>query len=156
MHQDIFLWLSSKTRSTYKFTCLRHITIHVTVSLDGLTTEHDHCASKYHAQLTHFNTLQVIILHTSHVGAHFLNVPCPFRAKIYLQCTLWFLSISCVLVHNWTPVWRNWPTDVNIGSGNGLVPSGSKPLPEPMLTCIFKHQVRLLFHPSTSEETHNT
>ena len=23
--------------------------------------------------------------------------------------------------------------DVNIGSGNGLVPSGSKPLPEPML-----------------------
>ena len=23
---------------------------------------------------------------------------------------------------------------VNIGSGNGLVPSGSKPLPEPMLT----------------------
>ena len=24
--------------------------------------------------------------------------------------------------------------DVNIGSGNGLVPSGNKPLPEPMLT----------------------
>ena len=25
---------------------------------------------------------------------------------------------------------------VNIGSGNGLVPSGNKPLPEPMLTQI--------------------
>ena len=25
-------------------------------------------------------------------------------------------------------------TDPNIGSGNGLVPSGNKPLPEPMLT----------------------
>ena len=26
--------------------------------------------------------------------------------------------------------------DVNIGSGNGLVPSGNEPLPEPMLTQI--------------------
>ena len=26
--------------------------------------------------------------------------------------------------------------DVNIGSGNGLVPSGNKPLPEPVLTKI--------------------
>ena len=25
---------------------------------------------------------------------------------------------------------------VNVGSGNGLVPSGNKPLPEPMLTKI--------------------
>ena len=27
--------------------------------------------------------------------------------------------------------------EVNIGSGNGLVPSGNKPLPEPMLTQIY-------------------
>ena len=27
-------------------------------------------------------------------------------------------------------------TDDNIGSGNGLVPSGNKPLPEPVLTKI--------------------
>ena len=27
---------------------------------------------------------------------------------------------------------------VNIGSGNGLVPSGNKPLPEPVLTKISK------------------
>ena len=30
------------------------------------------------------------------------------------------------------PYWRQ----VNIGSGNGLVPPGTKPLPEPMLTRI--------------------
>ena len=30
---------------------------------------------------------------------------------------------------------RRWK--VNIGSGNGLVPSGNKPLPEPILTQIF-------------------
>ena len=32
---------------------------------------------------------------------------------------------------------------VNIGSGNGLVPSGNKPLPEPMLTQICRHMVSL-------------
>ena len=38
------------------------------------------------------------------------------------------------------PYW--W--SVNIGSGNGLVPSGNKPLPEPMLTKIFvDHMVSL-------------
>ena len=30
----------------------------------------------------------------------------------------------------------NW-WDVNIGSGNGVVPSVDKPLPEPMLTQIY-------------------
>ena len=30
---------------------------------------------------------------------------------------------------------------VNIGSGNGLVPSGTKPLPEPMLTQISRYGV---------------
>ena len=29
---------------------------------------------------------------------------------------------------------QNLTDDVNIGSGNGLVPSGNKPLPEPVLT----------------------
>ena len=31
---------------------------------------------------------------------------------------------------------RELTDDVNIGSGNGLVPSGNKPLPESMLTQI--------------------
>ena len=30
----------------------------------------------------------------------------------------------------------SWKWSVNLGSGNGLVPSGNKPLPEPMLTQI--------------------
>ena len=35
----------------------------------------------------------------------------------------------------WTSLDLDLPDDeVNIGSGNGLVPSGSKPLPEPVLT----------------------
>ena len=42
---------------------------------------------------------------------------------------------------------------VNIGSGNGLVPSGTKPLPEPMLTQIYvamrRHQA-MLNHRSNS------
>ena len=34
------------------------------------------------------------------------------------------------------PLWRHMATDiwVNIGSGNGLVPNDTKPLPEAMLT----------------------
>ena len=39
---------------------------------------------------------------------------------------------------------------VNIGSGNGLVPSGSKPLPEPMLTQICRHMVSLGHNELTS------
>ena len=35
---------------------------------------------------------------------------------------------------------------VNIGSGNGLVPSGNKPLPEPALTKIF---VAIWLHKAT-------
>ena len=38
----------------------------------------------------------------------------------------------------------------NIGSGNGLVPSGNKPLPEPMLTniivCFFNFQICSLWY----------
>ena len=34
----------------------------------------------------------------------------------------------------------------NIGSGNGLVPSGNKPLPEPMLTQISRRHIASLGH----------
>ena len=44
----------------------------------------------------------------------------------YHKCFLW----NCFQVNATTPHWSS----VNIGSGNGLVPSGNKPLPEPMLT----------------------
>ena len=32
---------------------------------------------------------------------------------------------------------QDFADDVNIGSGNGMVPSDNKPLPEPMLTQIY-------------------
>ena len=46
------------------------------------------------------------------------------------------LCSSCEIVLTWMP--QDLTDDkVNIGSGNGLVPSGNKPLPEPMLTQIY-------------------
>ena len=48
----------------------------------------------------------------------------------YLQYFLW----NCYQVNATTPHWSL----VNIGSGNGLVPSGKKPLTEPMMTCCHK------------------
>ena len=43
---------------------------------------------------------------------------------------LFYFLWNCYQVNDKTPHWSL----VNIGSGNGLVPSGNKPLPEPMLT----------------------
>ena len=37
-------------------------------------------------------------------------------------------------------------SQINIGSGNGLVPSGNKPLPEPMLTQDLCHHMASLGH----------
>ena len=44
-----------------------------------------------------------------------------------------YLWWNCPQMNVTRPYWW-W---VNIGSGNGLVPSGNKPLPEPMLTQIY-------------------
>ena len=44
---------------------------------------------------------------------------------------------------------QDFANDVNIGSGNGMVPSDNKPLPEPMLTQIYVaiwHQVGSSWH----------
>ena len=47
-----------------------------------------------------------------------------------------FIRISCEITLMWMP--QNLTNEkVNIGSGNGLMPSGSKPLPEPVLTKIY-------------------
>ena len=47
----------------------------------------------------------------------------------WLRYLLWnFLNMNVTGLHWWS---------VKIGSGNGLTPSGTKPLPEPMLTQIF-------------------
>ena len=49
-------------------------------------------------------------------------------------------GISCEIALNVTGLYW-W--SVNIGSGNGLVPSGNKPLPEPMLTQICRNMALL-------------
>ena len=41
-------------------------------------------------------------------------------------------SIPCEITLGW--MLQDLADKVNIGSGNGLVPSGNKPLPEPVLT----------------------
>ena len=46
----------------------------------------------------------------------------------------------------------NW---VNIGSGNGLLPDGTKPLPEPMLICICEVQSQGLLR-VISQDTHTS
>ena len=48
--------------------------------------------------------------------------------KFYEQF-FWNYSHVNVTEHLWL--------EVNMGSGNGLVPSGNKPLPEPMLTDLY-------------------
>ena len=59
-----------------------------------------------------------------------------FRYVIFKQILVidgW--GISCEVALIWMSLGLHW-WSVNIGSGNGLVPSGNKPLPEPMLTQI--------------------
>ena len=46
------------------------------------------------------------------------------------------LSNSCEITLKWM-VLDLTDNQVNIGSGNGLVPDGTKPLPEPMFTQIY-------------------
>ena len=49
-------------------------------------------------------------------------------------------GISCEIALNVTGL--HWWSAI-IGSGNGLVPSGNKPLPEPMLTQICRNMASL-------------
>ena len=76
------------------------------------------------------------------VQDHFFNSLAPgnfewnFRYVIFqgiLMIDGW--GISSEISPNINVSWLHW-WSFNIGSGNGLVPSGNKPLPEPMLTQI--------------------
>ena len=48
------------------------------------------------------------------------------EVSMFLKCLIWLI----------VAYWRHMVTEiwVNIGSGNGLLPDGTKPLPEPILT----------------------
>ena len=50
-------------------------------------------------------------------------------------------DISCEIAPRWMSL--DLTDDVNIDSANGLVPSGTKPLSEPMLTVLCCHMVSL-------------
>ena len=58
-----------------------------------------------------------------------LELGCPFHLAFIVWGNLPPGLTHCVLVMPYGQI--KW---VNIGSGNGLVPDGTKPLPEPMLT----------------------
>ena len=67
-----------------------------------------------------------------------------FRYVIFKRILVidgWGISSEIALI--WLSLGLHW-WSVNIGSGNGLVPSGNKPLPKPMLTQIsWRHMVSL-------------
>ena len=71
----------------------------------------------------------VLIFHTEH-GSN--TVVLPAKSQNDLP-TYWMLWRNKFLHHI---KWHHMATEiwVNIGSGNGLLPDGTKPLPEPMLT----------------------
>ena len=74
--------------------------------------------------------------------AAILNV-CIFAVSSIID----ILEIFAEIVLRWMP--QNSNKKVNIGSGNGLVPSGNKPLPEPNvgndLRCRMEHLLWVLF-----------
>ena len=56
-----------------------------------------------------------------------------FQAQNFNDWWLRYLLQNCTQMNATGPYWLQ----VNIGSGDGLVPSGNKSLPEPMLTQIY-------------------
>ena len=60
---------------------------------------------------------------------------CNFRCAISNICD-WCLSHIAQISHQVNPKWPHW-SQVNTGLGNGLVPSGNKPLTEPVLTKFY-------------------
>ena len=80
--------------------------------------------------------MEVISTAYSLLKEHLMNL-------VYSVFTLWTKSMrcSCEIALRWMSqnkhLWR-W---INIGSGNGLVPSDTKPLPEPMLPQNLSHHM---------------
>ena len=79
---------------------------------------------------------------------------CNFKLVILkLVSMIDILSISCEIALKGVNVIRPYGWLVNIGSVNGLVPSGNKPLPEPMLTQSSSHREN---HRSADQGQQNT
>ena len=54
---------------------------------------------------------------------------CRFKVSLSLILLVFILCIYILYIYIYAPI------GLNNGSGNGLLPDGTKPLPEPMLTC---------------------
>ena len=67
-----------------------------------------------------------------------LNPPIPRRAPVYTTCIVNIMADDDLVTKTFNSLWPSdaiwWQIWVNIGSCNGLLPDGTKPLPEPMLT----------------------
>ena len=61
--------------------------------------------------------------------------------EVILQVIFFKLSLPIEILNTFYEIGLKWvaqnSTDEIIGSGDGLVPKGNKPLPEPMLTGIY-------------------
>ena len=66
--------------------------------------------------------LSLLIILINYGGMHEIPISSLFWYSLYRQITM--------------PIWRHMETQncVNIGSGNGLLPDGTNPIPEPMLS----------------------
>ena len=63
-----------------------------------------------------------------------------FLVKLPLcECpSQWEMTLHCNVISHWLDIYTKWSLGpnwwyINIGAGNGLVPSGTKPLPAPIL-----------------------
>ena len=111
---DLLGWLVSKIHLKFHYSIMIVIT--------HRPTKRQFAGGDWHFPM-HFNSLAP--------GKFALN----FRQVIFKQILAiddWGISWNCP---NMNVTGFHW-WSVNIGSGNGLVPSGNKPLPEPMLTQI--------------------
>ena len=82
---------------------------------------------------------QLNILHSLTVTCCHINSLAPgkfeWNSNFQIDFSDWWLRHLLWNCPNMNVIGLHW-WSVNIGSGNGLVPSGNKPLPEPMLTQI--------------------
>ena len=102
---------------------------------DTFSRENNTHGSRFHDRDPQFASrilgamTQSCYIGTRDIRSRVIRGPYCITKDIYLDHILWnWASVIATRPHWWT---------VNIGSGNGLVLSGNKRLPEPMLTQIF-------------------
>ena len=118
--------------SQHGFTEMTELLIHKgavvnATDYQGLTPLHVACQRGHQAVVVSVEIFNSLAPGGSDYSLKLVN----FKVISVINILKYFLW-SCYQVNATTPHWSS----VNIGSGNGLVPSGNKPLLEPMLTQI--------------------